>query len=76
MFIRKTIKAITVLLFAVILPALGYCQPVDPGGNPDGNPPLAVPIDARLNLILITIGVIFAIIILRKINSRQHVKKI
>jgi hypothetical protein len=75
MFIRKSIIAGIVLLCTIILPALGYSQPVNPGGNPDGNPPV-VPIDSRLNIILITVGVIFATIIIRKMNRRQHVKKV
>jgi hypothetical protein len=73
---RKGMIYAIIIMGVLSFPNLGYAQPVDPGGNPDGNPPLAVPIDGRLNAILIGLGVILAVIAYKKLKNRTAVKSI
>ena len=66
---KTKIKLYTSLLICAMLPVIGMAQ-VDPGGNPDGNPPAAVPFDDNLNIILIAVGVILGAIVLAKMYRK------
>lgn len=61
------------LLF--MLPNIGISSPQPPPGAPGplgGSPdPLGVPFDWRLNMLLIAAGIIFAIVILKKVQKRN-----
>ena len=66
-----------VVLVILLLPALGYSQPSSPPGN-GGSPdtPLSVPFDSKLNLLLLLAGVVFATIIIVKMQKNKAVVKI
>lgn len=68
-FTRKIVTTAAIIICTLILPIIGYSQP-DPGGNPDGNPPV-VPFDKRLNIILIIVGITLAVIVLIRSKKRQ-----
>jgi hypothetical protein len=72
---RKMIIYTIILIGMFSIPYLGYTQPVNPGGNPDGNPPV-VPIDNRMNIILIVLGLIIAIVVYKKMKNRAVVKNV
>lgn len=73
-FIMKITRAAAIIVCTLILPGLGYAQP-NPGGNPDNNPP-AVPIDHRMDILLITAGALFSIVILKKFKKKSLTQKI
>lgn len=74
LLIRRITPIIAVIICTLILPGLGYAQP-NPGGNPDNNPP-AVPIDHRMDILLITAGALFSIVILKKFKKKSLTQKI
>ncbi len=74
----KQILPYTLLLLATIVtPFLGYSQPAvpDPNGNPD-NHPLSVPFDWRLNVLLVVVGIVFSVIVIRKVQKQKVAKNV
>lgn len=66
---------IGVIYFMVVsISNIIYAQP-NPGGNPDGTPPAVVPFDRNLSVIIISAGIILAIVIFRKIKAKQLVRE-
>jgi hypothetical protein len=75
----KQIIPYTLLLLATLVtPFLGYSQ-TPPPPNGDGNPdnhPLSVPFDWRLNLLLVIAGIVFSVIVIRKMQKQKTAKEI
>ena len=74
----KQLLPYTVLLLStLVVPFLSYSQsgpPPPTGGNGNGSlpdSPLGVPFDWRLNILLLLAGVVFAIVIIRKIQKEK-----
>jgi hypothetical protein len=73
-FKKSMNRVFLVLGSMIIFPGISIAQPTDPGpqgGTPD---PLSVPFDSRLSLLLLAAGVVFAIIIIRKMQKSKTVK--
>jgi len=66
--VSKVILFAVMIIGTVILPNMGYAQP-DPGGNPDGNPPVSVPFDKGMSIALIAAGIILAVVVFKKLKS-------
>ena len=63
--IMKGLKRMATLFFLLLLSTAAFSQ--DPGGSPDGPPP-AVPFDDYLHLILIAMGLVFALFKIGRVN--------
>jgi hypothetical protein len=67
---KKAVAALTVLL--LLSPALVFSQPSPPGpggGSPDT--PLGVPFSDNMNLLLLLAGVVFAVVILKRMQKKK-----
>jgi len=62
-------------LLLLIVPVLGYSQPAPPpgsgGSGTSPDTPLGVPFDADMNLVFAALGVVFALLILRRMNKKK-----
>ena len=65
----KKITICTIAVISVMIPFISFAQ--DPGGNPDGNPPPVVPFDDNMNLVLIGAGIVFAVVIFKKLQGKR-----
>jgi hypothetical protein len=68
----KNWKLYTCIVSCLILPAIGFSQPSPPGpggGSPDT--PLGVPFSDNMNLLLLLAGVVFAVVILKRIQNKK-----
>ena len=65
-------SAVMLLLSTIVTPFFSYSQPPPPGGggNPD-NLPLGVPFDWRLNALLILAGIVFSVLVIRKMRKAK-----
>ncbi len=63
--IMKGVKRLVTSLCLLLLSTAAFSQ--DPGGSPDGPPP-AVPFDDYLHLILIALGLVFALFTISRVN--------
>ena len=69
---KSALRFALALIGLIMLSNLAYSQ--DPGGSPDGPPP-AVPIEDHMNLILASIGIVFAIFIIWRMQHRHTPNK-
>ena len=63
----KHCKAIAMVLIVVMACVPAFSQ--DPGGNPDGPPP-AVPFEDFMHLGLLAVGVVLALVVIKKLNRK------
>jgi hypothetical protein len=73
---EKNWKLFALVVFCLtVLPAISFGQPAPPGpGGTGGNPdtPLGgVPFDNNMNLLFLLVGVVFAIVILKKSQNKR-----
>ncbi|MES2430008.1 MAG: hypothetical protein V4556_03665 [Bacteroidota bacterium] len=60
----KRILPVIIIAFLMIVPGVMFGQ--NPGDNPDARPP-EVPLDPRMTVILIIMGILLAVRVMRKI---------
>jgi hypothetical protein len=63
------------MICVLLIPAIGYSQsppPPGPGGN-GGNPdsPLGVPFDPYMNLAFLALSIVFAVVVLKKMQKQK-----
>ena len=71
--LKQLLPSAVLLLSTIVVPVLGYSQ-TPPPPNGDGNPdnhPLSVPFDWKLNLLLVLAGIVFSVIIIRRIQKAK-----
>jgi hypothetical protein len=73
---RKNWKLYALVMFcSLVLPAISFGQPAPPGpGGTGGNPdtPLGgVPFDNNMNLLLLLAGIVFAVVILKRVQKKK-----
>ena len=73
----KNWKLCALVIFCLaVLPAISFGQPAPPGpggtgGNPD-TPLSGVPFDNNMNLLLLLAGVVFAVVILKRVQKKYN----
>jgi hypothetical protein len=68
----KAAVAYICMLCLMVLPTISFGQPAPPGpggGNPDS--PLGVPFDDNMNMILLAVGIVFAVVTLKKMQKQR-----
>ncbi len=73
-FVTKSALRFALALMGTVMLSFGAFSQ-DPGGSPDGPPP-AVPIEDHMNLILAGIGVVFALVIIWRMQHRHAANKV
>jgi hypothetical protein len=76
--LKKQSSAILIAFISlmVMIPSVGMSQPGAPGGgggNPDSPLPPSVPFDWKLNIAFLITGLLFAIVVLKKLQRKQSV---
>ena len=74
---KMILNAVSIFLCIVELPVISYSQPAPPpgsgGSGTSPDTPLGVPFDADMNLIFAAVGVVFAVIILKKVQRKKAI---
>jgi len=71
------LNALSIFLCTIVLPVISYSQPAPPpgsgGSGTSPDTPLGVPFDADMNLIFAAMGVIFALIVMKKVQKKKAI---
>lgn len=74
---KSRINAALFSICMLVIPALSYSQPAPPpgsgGSGTSPDTPLGVPFDGYMNIAFAVAGVIFAIVIMRKLQKKEAV---
>lgn len=64
--ISNKLQKAAIIFVSVVVPAVGFGQPPGPGDGGGGGNPDGVPFNDNMNLIFLAVGLVFAVVILKR----------
>jgi hypothetical protein len=65
--ISNKLQKAAIIFVSVVVPAVGFGQPPGPGDGGGGGNPDGVPFNDNMNLIFLAVGLVFALVVLKKV---------
>lgn len=71
------LNALSIFACMIALPVIGYSQPAPPpgsgGSGTSPDTPLSVPFDADMNFMFAAIAVVFAVVMIKKLQKKKAI---